>query len=248
MTRKSSDPKKQTSRRPKLPKFAGDGLLKREHFTPGFIARLEAHAAKLPGYALITQEERAASRAAWLNRHWTDGPLWVFGYGSLMWNPAIHVAGSERAHLHGYHRAFCLHLVIGRGNTKNPGLMLGLDRGGSCVGIAHRIAAKHVDSETEILWLREMVGDGYRPAAVRIALPGKTVTGLTFVANRTSKRFAGRVPFEKAVRRISRAEGDIGTNRDYLYRTVENMDALGLGDGPLHDLERAVRARAGDTL
>lgn len=248
MTRKSSKAANKTkpSRRP--PTFAGDGLLKREHLTPAFIERLERDVASLPGYSLITHDEREHSRRDFLDATAHEDGLWVFGYGSLMWNPAFHVARSARAHLFGYHRSFCLHLVIGRGSPKRPGLMLGLDAGGSCVGIAHRIAPEHVESETEILWLREMVGTGYVPKRVTLDLGGTQAEALTFVANRQSKRYAGRMTFEKAVRRIARAEGDIGTNRDYLYRTIEHLNAFGLGEGPLHVLERAVRARAGDTV
>jgi glutathione-specific gamma-glutamylcyclotransferase len=248
VTRKSSDKTKQNNKARRLPKFSGDGLLKREHLTPAFIDRLEAQVASLPSYSLITHDEREASRQKFLNNFENKKAFWVFGYGSLMWNPAFHVAQSARARLYGYHRSFCLHLVIGRGCPKNPGLMLGLDAGGSCVGIAHRIAPEHVESETEILWLREMVGSGYVPREVGLAIEGKRVRGLTFVANRASSRFAGRIPFEKAVRRMAKAEGDIGTNRDYLYRTIAHLNEFGLKDGPLHELERAVRKRAGDVV
>ncbi len=246
MTRKSSNTTKQSNKTRRLPAFSGDGVLKREHFTPAFIDRLERHVATLPNYSLITHEERELSRRTFLNSFPNKKALWVFGYGSLMWNPAIHVAESSRARLFGYHRAFCLHLVIGRGGPKNPGLMLGLDSGGSCIGIAHRIAPEHVESETEILWLREMIGTGYVPRQVSLDIEGRRVDGLTFVANRASKRFAGRVPFAKAVRRIAKAEGDIGTNRDYLYRTIVHLNEFGLREGPLHELEQAVRQKTGD--
>ncbi|MCR9240281.1 MAG: gamma-glutamylcyclotransferase [Rhodobiaceae bacterium] len=245
MTRKSSDQQtRKPSRRPgSLP---GDGTIRREDITPAFIDRLERQVASLPNYSLISHEEREASRQAFLSGRRKNQSLWVFGYGSLMWNPAIHVAQTARSTLFGYHRAFCLHLVIGRGSPKKPGLMLGLDTGGSCVGLAHRIAPEHVESETEILWLREMVGTGYVPKTVQLQMGAKRVQGLTFVANRESKRYAGRIPFKKAVRRMASAEGDIGTNRDYLYRTIAHLNEFGLAEGPLHELERAVRERAGD--
>ncbi len=245
MTRKSSD--RQTTKTPRRrTSLPGDGTIRREDITPAFIDRLEKQVASLPDYSLITHEERQASREAFLSTRRKNQSLWVFGYGSLMWNPAIHVAESARSMLFGYHRAFCLHLVIGRGSPKKPGLMLGLDAGGSCVGLAHRIAPEHVESETEILWLREMVGTGYVPKRVQLRIGSKKVEGLTFVANRDSKRYAGRIPFNKAVRRMASAEGDIGTNRDYLYRTIAHLNDFGLAEGPLHALERAVRERAGD--
>jgi len=131
--RKSSDAAKKLRKTDRLPEFSDDGILQREHFTPAFIDRLERHVASLPNYSLITQKERERSRRSFLDAFPAKKALWVFGYGSLMWNPAIHVAETSRARLFGYHRAFCLHLVIGRGGPKNPGLMLGLDAGGSCV-------------------------------------------------------------------------------------------------------------------
>ena len=246
VTQKSSNKTKTTNKTRRLPKFSGDGLLKREHLTPAFIERLERQVASLPNYSLITAEEREKSRRSFVDAFTKKKAFWVFGYGSLMWNPAFHVAESARARLYGYHRSFCLHLVIGRGRPDNPGLMLGLNAGGSCVGIAHRIAPKHIESETEILWLREMIGSGYVPKLVELELEGKCVSGLTFVANRASKRFAGRIPFKTAVKRMAAAEGDIGTNRDYLYRTIEHLNEFGLKRGPLHDLEQAVRNMAGD--
>ena len=162
MTRKSSNPQTPRTSRRSL-KLPGDGTIRREDITPAFIDRLEGQVASLPNYSLISHEEREASRQAFLAGRRKNQSLWVFGYGSLMWNPAIHVVQTARSTLFGYHRAFCLHLVIGRGSPKKPGLMLGLDAGGSCVGLAHRIAPEHVESETEILWLREMVGTGYVP-------------------------------------------------------------------------------------
>ncbi|MEQ9519499.1 MAG: gamma-glutamylcyclotransferase [Parvibaculum sp.] len=247
MTQKSSDQTTQSHNTRRQAGPAGDGLLKREDITPERIAALEKRAASLPGYSLVTQEERDRSRRAFLDGLPSRQDLWVFGYGSLMWNPAIHVSQSEQAKLHGYHRAFCLHLVIGRGTPEAPGLMLGLDRGGSCIGIAHRIAASQVESETEILWLREMIGTGYVPRQVQMTIEGEKRNGLTFVANRASQRYAGRMPFEDAVARISQATGDIGSNRDYLYRTIEKLNVFGLPRGPLHKLEQAVRAKTGET-
>ena len=246
VTQKSSDKTTTPNKTRRLPKFSGDGLLKREHLTPAFIERLERDVTTLPDYSLISPEEREKSRRTFVDAFSNKKAFWVFGYGSLMWNPAFHVAESARARLYGYHRSFCLHLVIGRGRPGNPGLMLGLDVGGSCVGIAHRIAPRHIESETEILWLREMVGSGYVPKLVELDLEGNRVSGLTFIANRASKRFAGRIPFQTAVQRMAAAEGDIGTNRDYLYRTIDHLNEFDLKQGPLHALERAVRKMAGD--
>ena len=122
---------------------------------------------------LLSREEQEAGRQAFLRRWDGRSDIWVFGYGSLMWNPAIHVAETQAAKVHGLHRAFCMKLVLGRATPERPGLMLALDHGGSCRGMAHRIAAEHVESETEILWMREMITGSYRPAWISLKVGGR---------------------------------------------------------------------------
>jgi len=174
--------------------------------------------------------------------------VWVFGYGSLMWNPAIHVADSRRAHVRGYHRTFCLTLGAGRGTPEKPGLMLAIDSGGSCTGVAHRVAADQVESELSILWLREMVSGAYEPRWVSADVEGvKRLRVLTFVINRSHPRYEGQLAPDVAARRIAAAQGMLGTNRDYLYRTVRHLAELGIEDGPMHALERQVRILANET-
>ncbi|MBV8604932.1 MAG: gamma-glutamylcyclotransferase [Pelomonas sp.] len=87
--------------------------------------------------------------------------LYVFGYGSLLWNPALDALGSELVGVHGWHRRFCLRLVIGRGTPEAPGAMLALDRGGACRGLVYRIAAAKVPHELRLLWQREMGSRSY---------------------------------------------------------------------------------------
>lgn len=244
MTRRSSDPAPE----PVPIKLAPNGDILRENFTRERMESLREELVRAGDTSLLTHDEREASRRSFL-RGW-DGrsDLWVFGYGSLMWNPAIHVAETVPAKVHGLHRAFCLKLILGRGTRERPGLMLGLDRGGSCRGMAHRISADQVESETEILWMREMIGGAYRPAWVRLVVPGGRLDApaFTFVINRANERYAGKLPEETVARRIAHAEGRLGTNRAYLYRTVERLDALGVSDGPMHRLCDRVRALAKD--
>ena len=172
----------------------------------------------------------------------------MFGYGSLMWNPAINVVDSRKAHVRGYHRTFCLTLNAGRGAPEKPGLMLAIDRGGSCTGVAHRIAAGAVESELSILWLREMVSGAYEPRWVNADIDGHSrARVLTFVINRSHPRYEGALPEEHVAKRIARAHGMLGTNREYLYRTVRHLAELGIADGPMHNLERQVRLLANET-
>jgi cation transport protein ChaC len=173
-------------------------------------------------------------------------PRWVFGYGSLMWNPAIHVAETRSGVVHGYHRWFSLTMMMGRGTPECPGLMLVLDRGGSCRGLVHRIAAETVDSELRILWMREMLGGSYTPRWVTARTETGPVRAITFVANPFHPRYCGKLPHDAVVERIALASGNLGTNRYYLFKLVEHLDMLGIADGPMHELARRVREKAGE--
>jgi len=221
--------------------------LRREDFTPERIRRLADAAAKRGGPPLMSEEARRASLKAIHQSVAPGTDAWVFGYGSLMWNPAIEVAESQKAHLRGYHRMFCLSLHLGRGMPEKPGLMLGIDRGGSCTGVAHRIEADKVESELSILWMREMVSGAYEPRWVSVDIEGRGRTRvLTFVINRYHPRYEGVLDEEICARRIAEAQGMLGTNRDYLYRTVKHLAELGIEDGPMHSLERRVRELANE--
>jgi len=221
--------------------------LKREDFTPERIRKLADAAMARGGLPLMSEEARRASLKA-IRQSVPEGTdAWVFGYGSLMWNPAINVIDSRRAHVRGYHRMFCLTLHVGRGAPENPGLMLGIDRGGSCTGVAHRIAAGEVESELTILWMREMISGAYEPRWVNADVDGHGRTRvLTFVINRYHPRYEGALVDDDAAPRIAQAQGPRGTNRDYLYRMVQHLAELGVADGPMHSLERRVRALAND--
>ncbi len=168
---------------------------------------------------------------------------WVFGYGSLMWNPAIHFQERRVATLHGYHRDFCLWTPVGRGSPDFPGLVLGLAPGGACKGVAYRVAANAVAEEFGVLWRREMISDGYIPRWVTLRTSEGPVSSLTFVINRRSDRYAGGVSDTERIRHIAHAEGDLGTSRDYLLSTVAHLDEIGFPDRRLHALKDGLLAR-----
>ena len=222
--------------------------LRREDFTLERVRRIADAAAKRGGVPLMSEEARRASLKAMLAAVPQGQDAWVFGYGSLMWNPAINVVDSRKAHVRGYHRTFCLTLGVGRGTPEKPGLMLGMDRGGSCTGVAHRIAADAVESELAILWLREMVSGAYEPRWLNADVDGfKRNRVLAFVINRSHPRYERTLHQGDAARRIAQAQGMLGTNREYLYRTVKHLAGLGIEDGPLHNLEHQVRILANET-
>jgi glutathione-specific gamma-glutamylcyclotransferase len=187
----------------------------------------------------LTDEERELTRAGVLARKGRD--LWVFAYGSLMWDPGVHIVEIRRATLAGFHRSFCLKSKIGRGSAERPALMAALDRGGTCQGLALRIPADHVDRETEILWMREMLAGSYVPTFVAVETPqGGIAEAVTFVINRQSDRYV-QLDIEEAARLIATGRGVRGTSLEYLERVVERLDLLGLEDPAIGDLRQRVR-------
>jgi len=169
--------------------------------------------------------------------------LWIFTYGSLMWDPAFRFKSSAPALLRGYHRAFCIYSSRYRGTVSAPGLVLGLDRGGACKGKAYCIAAADVPDALEALWLREMRRKVYVPRMLPVGIGAERQTALTFLANRCHDGYAGQLQLDTAAAIIAACCGERGPNVDYLLNTLSHLDALGVHDRHLHDLLAAVRAR-----
>ena len=203
----------------------------------------DIRARPVPGYTIRTDAELEASLDAALAGH-AGGDLWLFGYGSLMWNPAILSEEERPATVRGWHRRFCLWLTRGRGTPESRGLMLALDRGGTCRGIAFRIAAERVRDELLLVWRREMLSGAYLARWVTIAFPEGSVAALTFVVNRDHPRYAGALPEAATAERIATAAGELGSCRDYFDRTVDALHALGIRDAALERVARALGARA----
>jgi cation transport protein ChaC len=173
------------------------------------------------------------------------GDVWVFAYGSLIWNPCIHVAEMKRARLFGYHRRFCLWTHLGRGSPDCPGLMLGLVPGGACAGVALRIERAIAEAEFEILFRREMVSGSYDPRWVTVEIEGlkRPKKALGFLMNRAHERYAGRLTDAAVADAIAKAAGPLGACRDYLEHTVAALDALGIKDKPLARMKKMVEER-----
>lgn len=207
-----------------------EGMLRREHFTAERVAYLTEQISKTGLWTFISQEEREASRQAILSSHPPGTDLWVFGYGSLMWNPALHVTESRKAFVRGYTRSFCLQLIIGRAMPDAPGLMLAIEDGEGLTGVVHRIDSDAVQAETEVLWMREMMSGAYTPVWVKAETDNGTIDAVTFVINKAHARYSGELPLEEQARRIAKAEGQAGNNRDYLYRCRKELQAMGVAD------------------
>ena len=169
------------------------------------------------------------------------GDLWVFGYGSLMWDPGFEPVRSAPALLHGYHRSFCIFSTRYRGTPQQPGLVLGLDRGGCCRGIAFLVAEMQVESVLETLWAREMPRLVYKPRVVPVGVGAEKVQALTFVADRGHESYTGRLELADIARTIADCSGARGPNADYLFNTLRHLDALGIHERRLHAVRRAVQ-------
>jgi cation transport protein ChaC len=175
-----------------------------------------------------THEQREATRnKALAGRLPVD--LWLFAYGSLMWDPAIHIVEIRRAKLRGYHRRFCLKIEVGRGSRERPALMAALDEGGECDGLAFRIPAAAVDRETEILWMREMIDSAYHAVFAALETPQGSVEALAFVMDRRDRKFAD-IGIEEAARIIATGTGALGSNLEYFNNLAGHVAALGIKD------------------
>jgi glutathione-specific gamma-glutamylcyclotransferase len=164
-------------------------------------------------------------------RHGDMGDFWVFGYGSLMWRPGFGHVETRRARLHGFRRALCVLSHVHRGTPDRPGLVLGLDYGGSCVGLAFRVPGELREEVTAYLRERELVTNVYleRTLAVRLE-NGPAVTALGYVVDRSHPQYAGHLDVEEAVARVSGAVGQSGRNEEYVENTVVHLKALGIRD------------------
>ena len=183
-----------------------------------------------PEVHVLSDEERAASLAAFLAERPEVGEgVWVFAYGSLIWNPMVHHTERLAAHTPDWHRSFCLATKGGRGTPDNPGLMLGLRPGGGCTGVAFRIEEHLVTPELDLLWRREMVARGYIPRWVPLAAPDGSALG-EGVAFTSDPEGPGYCELEDAViaRRLATAKGRMGTAAEYLYRTRDGLRELGI--------------------
>jgi cation transport protein ChaC len=177
--------------------------------------------------------------------HW-DGcsPAWVFGYGSLIWRPDFEFEGRAAARIHGYHRRLCLRSVLYRGTHECPGIVAGLDRGGSCLGMAYRIAPARVPGVFRELWEREMFLGSYRPTWTRAQLlGGGTAAALAFVVRRDAFNYCGDLAEDEIIDILVRACGVRGTSLDYLQRTVAALHEAGLRDPHLERLMHRAERR-----
>ena len=196
----------------------------------------ELYASAVDPSRALNDEQLAASLRRTLDERPAGVGWWVFAYGSLLWNPLFPVAEMRVARLRGWHRRFCLWSLATRGTPDAPGLVLGLEPGGSCRGVALRLPAPLALDELHLLWRREMVVGSYRPTWIRLDAEGREVVALTFVVRRDHVQYAGKLSPEREVEVLARAAGAFGSSQDYLERTRVALVAHGIVDPYLEGL------------
>lgn len=170
--------------------------------------------------------------------------LWVFGYGSLMWDPGFDFVERQAAVLSGWHRSFCMRSIHYRGTPERPGLVLALDQapGASCAGVAFGVAADRAEPVLAYLHKRELISDAYLERRLPVALAdGRQVTAVTYVIDHDHVQYCAGLDLEDQAAIIAGARGQTGTNADYLWNTVAHLAAIGLSDPDLDWLAERVR-------
>jgi cation transport protein ChaC len=157
-----------------------------------------------------------------------------------MWDPGIEFAEVRRGRTKAYSRSFCLWDVGARGSPQRPGLMLAIDAGTGCSGLAFRIEAEKLDHETFVLFRREMIASSYRPIWLTLETVLGPVEALSFAANRAHERIVPNIPLPDQARMIAHAEGLLGSNFDYLANTHAHLTLLGIEDAYIADLHSRI--------
>lgn len=166
--------------------------------------------------------------------HKPEGDFWLFAYGSLMWNPEFNCLRAETARLHGYHRRLCLWSIEHRGTPENPGLVMGLDRGGSCHGQAFLIAEAEAARIIDQLNQREMITGAYRSALKTLRLSsGEQVPGVCLIARRDHPQYAANLNQQSTIECVHAAHGGRGSNREYVLNTTRQLQRMGMRDAQL---------------
>jgi cation transport protein ChaC len=195
-----------------------------------------------PDLALEDPSELQRLRAERRLRLPPNRDFWVFGYGSLMWHPGFPHLEVRVGRIYGYSRRFCIYSHIYRGTPERPGLVFGLDQGGSCRGLAYRVPQAEGESVLDYLYEREMGTAIYFPRWVPVRTEQDVVQAITFVVDPTHRQYTGHLDETQVARLICQGHGDRGSCYDYLRNTVQHLSALGLRDRRLLDLLDEVEA------
>lgn len=168
--------------------------------------------------------------------------FWVFGYGSLMWNPGFDFMESHHARINGLHRAPCIYSWEHRGTRERPGIVLGLDRGGACLGMGFKVDGEHYNTVIAYLRARELVTNVYLETTrtMRLLDTGEAVKTITYIADRSHEQYAGRLSHDKLVKQICGAKGNSGANEDYFLDTARKLKEMGIRDQLMEKLAEEI--------
>lgn len=205
------------------------------------VAREVVDTGPAPGVVVHSEDDYEASLQSLLAAGaWQGEDVWVFAYGSLLWNPAFEVAEEMPAVLHGWHRAFCIRLTRFRGTPDQPGLMMSLVPGGSCRGVLQRVPGANVIDRLRKLWRREMTvkPPNTPPRWVTVRSDQGTVRAIAFIADRHGPNFVRGLTAEQIANVLCRAVGHWGSGAEYLMQTVDQLERRGIDDSNLERLQR----------
>lgn len=205
--------------------------------------KLEAYIPPASAARPLSPTELLATLRHALNPWESGTPFWIFAYGSLMWNPEFAWDARHVATIRGYHRSFRIWSRINRGTPDNPGLVLTLERGGSCRGLVYRIDPGRVQEEMGRIWAREMTFGSYLPKWLSCVVGGETIRALAFTVNRDCSGYAGAIPVEVMVEALASARGRYGPAHDYLFKTTETLREHGIRDARVEHLTHLVKQR-----
>ena len=205
------------------------------------IERLEPDPGPRPGAIHLTEADYEAVVAELLAKH-TPDVLWVFAYGSLIWKPEFTAVEHRRATARGWHRSFCMTLTRWRGTPEQPGLMMNLDRGGCCQGVAYRLPDEDHAGQIGRLVRREMsVKQGTNvPRWITVETDAGKLRAFAITASPKGISYAGKLPLEEVARTLARAAGHWGSGADYLFQTVTKLEEFGIRDSNLWRLQQLV--------
>ena len=214
-------------------------VLNRKALESKLLQKLLAHPEL--NFKIFSDEELIASIRTTLQQKATS-ELWIFAYGSLIWNPLFPYVERRVVTIEGWQRQFCLLAPVGRGTIENPGLVLGLEKGAYCEGIAYRLPIdENLESELLLLWRREMVIGSYIPAWVQARKDNEVIETLAFTVNCQHPVYVNNLSTAKIVQSLATARGLLGSSAEYLSHTVRGLLAEGIEDPHLLELDRMVK-------
>ena len=196
----------------------------------------------LPADLIWSEERIEQSMLQTLASEPPDSDIWIFAYGSLIWNPLLQFAERQRAMLLGWHRSFCIHITAGRARPETPGRMLAVEPGGVAQGVAFRLAPDSADQELRLMWIREMITGSYVPTWAPVTLAdGRTVRAIVFTANTESSQYRADSSIYTVAPMVSAATGQHGSNADYVLRLQQSLHDFGMRDSYVSSLTDALR-------